>query len=48
MALVNMHELITNSMDDNKFSIGVFLDLSKSFDAVDHNILSKTLSFPVV
>jgi len=36
MALINMHELITEAIDGNRYSIGIFLDLAKAFDTVDH------------
>ena len=26
-------------MDNNKFAVGLFVDLQKAFDTVDHNIL---------
>ncbi len=44
MALVNIQDLITEAIDANKYSIGVFLDLAKAFDTVDHSILLKKMS----
>ena len=43
MALNNMHELNTEAIDDNRYSIGIFLGLAKALDTVDHSILIKTL-----
>ena len=34
-------EEITNAIDDCKSTVGVFIDLKKGFDTVDHNILIK-------
>ena len=39
MAIMELVENITNAMDNGKFTIGVFIDLKKAFDTVDHNIL---------
>src|ERR1700733_14618186 len=43
MALLNMQDKITQAIDNNEFSIGIFLDVSKAFDAVNHEILLKKL-----
>ena len=39
MAIMELVENITNAMDNGKFTIGVFIDLKKAFDTVDHSIL---------
>src|SRR5688572_3294916 len=39
MSLINMQDLISKAIDTNKYSIGIFLDLAKAFDTVDHKIL---------
>lgn len=36
-------EEITTAIDKNKFTIGVFIDLKKAFDTVDHSILISKL-----
>src|ERR1700733_7535395 len=43
MALLSMQDMISNAIDRNEYSVGVFFDLSKAFDTVDHKILSKKL-----
>src|SRR6218665_2768557 len=39
LALINMQDQITKAIDMEKYLIGVFLDLAKAFDTVDHSIL---------
>src|ERR1043165_9041173 len=43
MALLSMQDMISNAIDNNNYSVGVFFDLSKAFDTVDHKILIKKL-----
>ena len=38
MAVLDMIDKITNARDSNAFSIGIFIDLSKAFDTLNHNI----------
>ena len=42
-ALLSLTELIKHPIDNHKYGRGVFLDLKKAFDTVNHNILVKTL-----
>ena len=44
MALLEMEEMVSKAIDSNEYSIGVFLDLAKAFDTVNHRILLKKLS----
>src|SRR6218665_124985 len=41
MALMDMQTNISEAMNQNKFSLGVFLDISKAFDTVNHKLLIK-------
>ena len=43
LALLEINEEITNAFDNKKASIGVFIDLKKAFDTVNHNLLIKNL-----
>ena len=38
-ALLKFTDDILKSFDDNKVGIATFMDLSKAFDCIDHNIL---------
>ena len=44
-AILNLVENITESFSDGKITLGVFIDLSKAFDTVDHKILLKKLQY---
>ena len=39
MSVLEMIDKITNARDSNAFSIGIFINLSKAFDTLNHNIL---------
>ena len=44
MALLEMYNNITAALDTGKFSIGIYIDLSKAFDTLNHDILCQKLS----
>ena len=43
MAMMLLMEEITKSLENGEYVIGVFLDFSKAFDTVDHDILLRKL-----
>ena len=45
MALVTLVDKVTEALDTGQCIIGVFLDFSKAFDTVDHDILLRKLTF---
>ena len=42
-AIIQLYDQICESFEQNKFTLGVFIDFSKAFDTVDHNILIEKL-----
>ena len=44
-ALLDIVEKIRDNLDSKTFSCGVFIDLEKAFDTVNHNILLQKLQF---
>ena len=44
MALLHMINDITEGLDNKLFYIGIFIDLSKTFDTVDHKLLFRKLN----
>ena len=44
MALLELTDEISKYMDNKEYTVGVFLDLAKAFDTVDHKILLTKLN----
>ena len=47
-ALISMTEHFKRSIESGKFGCGIFIDLKKAFDAVNHTILLKNLNIMVL
>ena len=43
-ALIDITETIRKALDNGKFACGIFIDLQKAFDTVNHTILINKLS----
>jgi retron-type reverse transcriptase len=44
MALLDMYNRISEANEKNEYSIGIFIDLSKAFDTINHSILLQKLN----
>jgi hypothetical protein len=44
MALTDFYDKISKYLENNEFAIGVFIDLQKAFDTLDHSILLRKLN----
>ena len=47
-AILQVVEEINQSFEKNEFTLGVFIDLSKAFDSVDHQVLLKKWNITVL
>ena len=45
LALIDLVENLTKELDKKKITVGVFIDLKKAFDTIDHSLLIKKLEF---
>ena len=45
MALLKLTDKISKELYNNQYSIGIFMELSKAFDTINHDILIDKLSY---
>ena len=45
LAMIELVNRITEQIDKGKYTIGIFLDLSKAFDTIDHKIIMDKLNY---
>ena len=43
LAIIELVEKITKGIDEGKYTLAIFLDLSKAFNTIDHGVLIKKL-----
>ena len=48
LLILELVENITSSIDECKYTVGIFIDLKKAFDTLDHDILIKKNSITMV
>ena len=45
MPLLKLHDKVTDALEKNNYCVGIFIDLSKAFDTIKHDILLKKLEY---
>ena len=45
MALSELYDYVSSAVDRNEYCAGIFIDLSKAFDTIDHSILLSKLEY---
>jgi len=45
MALLDLYEKVTESIEACEYTVGVFIDLQKAFHTIDHSILLAKLHY---
>ena len=45
MPLIELHLRIVEALDRRKYLVGIFVDLPKAFDMVNHSVLIKKLEY---
>ena len=45
MALLSLYDRVSHAIDNHEYCIGIFIDLSKAFDTINHNILLHKLDY---